>query len=59
MAIPDIGAYEFIGGGRLSQWDGDSWDKGKMLVYIDGSWRPKQLYRWTGAEWIPVDMIGN
>jgi hypothetical protein len=45
-------------GGILKRWNGSSWVKALLKVYLSGSWQGKILKRWTGTEWLPVEAFG-
>ena len=45
-------------GGLLKRWNGSSWVKALLKVYLSGAWQGKILKRWTGTEWLSVDASG-
>ena len=45
-------------GGILKRWNGSSWVKALLKVYLSGSWQVKTLRRWTGTEWLAIESSG-
>lgn len=44
--------------GILKRWDGSTWVREPLKVYLVSSWQTKPLKQWVGSEWKKVDITG-